>query len=402
MFSAPWFHPMRRRHGAIGDPDTPAKIPFPPRQTRSAHYHTPNNAKALPSAMSYLAPHFGPDVFVSYSHGDPLGRGKSPLKDWTQALIQRLESEIISLKTEFKALNIFRDGKIDPTAHLTAELRGKVDASGILMIVMSEHYLDSSWCHDELEWFRKQIQDRGAGSGRVFVIRAQETDAARWPEFLRDERGHAMPGFRFYDSESGFPWGWPHLQDPGREFEEEFRRLQTAVVVRLRELRVRAAKRSGAEAVPAPAPASGPRRIYLYASPEAEPASADIRLALTGDGIEPLSVKGGGAGLADWQRSIRVRREAAKRCEALALLRADDSEGFDHDLFDIGVDERELIVKERGAPLPCAVLDKSGKSLPLDVAPFGIAHFDVNRADWRGAFRNWLDAARAHSSGAAP
>jgi hypothetical protein len=31
--------------------------------------------------MAYLAPHFDPDVFVSYSHGDPRGRGGSELKE---------------------------------------------------------------------------------------------------------------------------------------------------------------------------------------------------------------------------------------------------------------------------------------------------------------------------------
>ena len=44
--------------------------------------------------MTYLAPHFDPDVFVSYSHGDPRADNCSPLKDWTQTLIRRLESEV--------------------------------------------------------------------------------------------------------------------------------------------------------------------------------------------------------------------------------------------------------------------------------------------------------------------
>ena len=48
----------------------------------------------------------------------------------------------------------------------------------------------------------------------------------------------------------------------------------------------------------------------------------------------------------------------------------------------------------RGTPLPCAVLDKTGTVLPIDVAPFGIEHFDVSRENWRGEFRQWLDAAR--------
>ena len=50
----------------------------------------------------------------------------------------------------------------------------------------------------------------------------------------------------------------------------------------------------------------------------------------------------------------------AQRCEALALLRPDDGDRFVGDLLDIGVDERARIADARGAPLPCAVLDKTG------------------------------------------
>ena len=94
--------------------------------------------------------------------------------------------------------------------------------------------------------------------------------------------------------------------------------------------------------------------------------------------------------------------EAAKRCEALALLRIESDERFVDDLLDIGVDERERIVGVRGAPLPCAVLDKTGESLPIDVAPFGIERFDVTQTDWNGRFRSWLDAARPSPAGPAP
>ena len=80
--------------------------------------------------------------------------------------------------------------------------------------------------------------------------------------------------------------------------------------------------------------------------------------------------------------------------------RGDDSGRFVGDLLDIGVDERERIASARGAPLPCAVLDKTGAELPIDVAPFGIEHFDVTRENWRGDFRQWLDAARARPADA--
>ena len=348
--------------------------------------------------MPFLSPHFDPDVFVSYSHGDPRGAGGSPLKEWTHGLIQRLESQILSLDPEFDDLGVWMDPQIDPTAQLTDELRGRVSKSGVLIIVMSKRYLASSWCRDELDWFRAQIKDRSADAGRVFVIRSQPTDSAAWPDFLRDERGHAMLGFSFYDPETGVPFGWPDLREPGREFVKELCRLQTALTKRLRELRDREQKRAAAAvaATRPPAAAGGARRIYLYATPEDEQERSGIGKTMVGDGIMALSAQNKpGAGLADWQRDSAARVEAAKRCEALALLRVDDGERFVGDLLDIGVDERDRIADARGAPLPCAVLDKTGADLPIDVEPFGIKRFDLTNENWRGDFRQWLDASRA-------
>jgi hypothetical protein len=130
----------------------------------------------------------------------------------------------------------------------------------------------------------------------------------------------------------------------------------------------------------------------LHAASEAEPERANIGRALAQDGIVPLTAQTNGrGGLAEWQRDSSARMEAAKRCEALALLRPDDDDRFIGDLLDIGVDERDRIANARGAPLPCAVLDKTGTSLPIDVSPFGIERFDVTEAHWGGRFRDWLD-----------
>jgi hypothetical protein len=58
--------------------------------------------------MAYLQPPFDPDVFVSYSHCDPVG-GRAPLRDWSQALIRRLKYGLHALETEFYDLDIWRD-----------------------------------------------------------------------------------------------------------------------------------------------------------------------------------------------------------------------------------------------------------------------------------------------------
>jgi hypothetical protein len=187
------------------------------------------------------------------------------------------------------------------------------------------------------------------------------------------------------------------LRAPNAEFGKELLRLQIWLSKRLRELRERAAKRERDQqvAVSATPPPAGARRVYLHAPPEGESARADIGRALMSDGIMPLTTPtGAGKGPADFQREAHARMEAAKRCEALALLRIDDGERFVDDLLDIGVTERERIAAARGAPMPCAVFDKTGEGLPIDVALFGIERFDVNLTDWRGRFRDWLDAPR--------
>ena len=90
--------------------------------------------------MPYLAPHFDPDVFVSYSHGAPSG-GVAPLRDWSRDLVEKLKAGIRALKTEFDGLEVWMDPDIDPTALLTDELKSKAGTCGVLMIVMSERYL---------------------------------------------------------------------------------------------------------------------------------------------------------------------------------------------------------------------------------------------------------------------
>ena len=125
-------------------------------------------------------PNFDPDVFVSYSHGH-LIEGRAPLRDRTLSLIRRLRY-LLSLETEFDDLiSGWTLRSIRPPSDRRVE--GKGGPCGVLMIVMSNRYLKSSWCKDELEWFKQQVQDRAGASGRVFVLRAQKTDTALWPDF---------------------------------------------------------------------------------------------------------------------------------------------------------------------------------------------------------------------------
>lgn len=347
--------------------------------------------------MAFLLPYYEYDVFVSYSHGAQAEGGDTPLKSWTLDLVRRLETDVRSVDTEFDDLHIWRDEQIDPTIHISDELRGKVSRSGVLMIIMSPRYLASSWCKDELEWFRQQVQDRERDQGRVFIIRALRTDEKNWPEFLRDTRGHALPGFQFHDRQDAMPYGWRGSETNREAYVQELWRLQTALTKRLRELRDNAERRSKMEAALVPTtPPIGPRRVYLHARAGQASLCDELKRVLTQRGIAPLStVSDPGRELADWGRESRARMETAKHCDAMALVRADGDESFIGDLLEIGIDERERIQAARGAPLPCAVLDHSGQTLPIDVSGCGIERFDLADDSWSGRFRGWLDQFRA-------
>lgn len=351
--------------------------------------------------MAYLAPHFDFDAFVSYSQGDPRRMGDSPLKQWTTSFISKLMSEITSVDTEFDQLQIWHDEQIDPTADLTAGLREKVKSSAILLIIMSPRYLKSQWCTSELDWFRQQIQDRSRDQGRVFVVRQLPTSESEWPDFLRDERGNAPVGFRFHDPQNSMPYGWRGVGESDKEYVSELWRLQTALTRRLRELKQRMDIRAAPAAVATSAPAGG-GRVYLHARAADASVSGDVQRRLKELGVNPMSMVGGaGPELADRICESKARFELARRCDALTLVRPDADDKCVGDLIDIGVDERRRIELARGAPLPCAVFDRSGADLPIDVSPFGIKRFDLSQANWGIQFTAWLNDARAHRPGAA-
>ena len=190
--------------------------------------------------MPYLAPYFDYDVFMSYAHGHVPGVADLPLRRWSQALIDRLKADIVSLFTEFDELAIWDDRSIDPTAALTEELRNRVERACLLLIVMTPRYLASAWCTDELTWFESQFAERCKGLGRIFIVRAVSTDRNTWPRFLKDDRGNPDLGFRFHretDEWNVEPYGWPDLVDRNEDFYRALATLRTTLVQRLREIR---------------------------------------------------------------------------------------------------------------------------------------------------------------------
>ena len=212
----------------------------------------------------------------------------------------------------------------------------------------------------------RAVEGRASEGGRVFVIRAQQTDERLWPDFLRDARGHALIGFPFYDPENGDPWGF-QLREPGDEYFKELTRLRTWLTKRLRELRERAAKtrggRSRRRCARGAATPTGPRLIYLHAPFGSESERADVDIALKTDGIVPLTAPSRSAG-GKPRRTGSAKPRSGSTWQAMrsahAAARRATAGRFVGDLLGIGVEERKEIVRRarRAAALRGARQDR--------------------------------------------
>ena len=88
--------------------------------------------------------------------------------------------------------------------------------------------------------------------------------------------------------------------------------------------------------------------------------------------------------------------EAARRCEALALLRVDAGERFDDDLLDIGVSERERMPPREAHRCRVRCSTRPAKACRSTWRSFGIERFDLNRPMARRIPRNG-STLRAHA-----
>ena len=121
------------------------------------------------------------DIFVSYA--------SSELNAWAKRLgndIRASAATGLGLKRADE-VDLWMDYIISGNQPLTAQVRDKVARSGLLLVLMSEPYLASSWCRDEVEWFVNVVRRERAGRP-VFVVRVRPTDGATWPEVFKDDQ----------------------------------------------------------------------------------------------------------------------------------------------------------------------------------------------------------------------
>lgn len=363
--------------------------------------------------MSYIGDPFSYDLCVSYSHGDVLGAGSSPLKRWSQAFIRQLEAELRSNPKFGRELALFFDEHdrveqgLDPSAGLTDQLRKDIGGAALLTVLMSEHYLQSQWCADERQWWCEQQRTLGLSHDqRVAIARIWPT-TTDWPKCFVDERDQQLLGFWFYDrAKAEFeqrPFGWPEPNDQSAgQFREQLIDLVGWLWRKLDELKKRMGERLRVQQEAAKLAQPAGQVIYLHGRTDQVAAWEKANEALASGGFtilpgEPDPIEGDARRL----QEIRQHRvEALSACDALLLLGTDDGRALDADLVVVGRADRQSARAMSNRFLPCGLLDTVGERIATPqrrnaARTLQVDWIDSRQTEWPGAVQRWLSTKSA-------
>jgi hypothetical protein len=256
--------------------------------------------------MSFVGEKYKHDIFVSYSHGTPAhGENETDLKRWTHAFVRKLEEDIRnSVQGPDRNVEIWYDEHLKGNKYLTNQLKTEIAQAAVLVIIMTNEYLDSDWCTTEVQWFEAELTRRGHDVESIFVIRAMPTDSSRWPTFLKDERQETVTGFPFCDESArraARPFGWPSPADQEGRFYEALSKVSSALAERLEALRADSETKAAPKPV-SPGPGLGEPKVVFdpakgvvqgpvflaLGTPDVTPACSNLRDELTKAGIEVL------------------------------------------------------------------------------------------------------------------
>jgi hypothetical protein len=361
--------------------------------------------------MTYLAPEFLHDVFVSYAHGDVESSGKSPLKIWSKAFSRELELELRTMpglqnSSVFLDNSDRTDHSLDSNDPLTQQLRSAAAGSAILLLVMSPHYLASPWCKDERAWWLQMAAANAlpeVGS-RLFVARIWPTSGSTWPPELCDEREHPMLGVWFHgrpgDELTSRPFGWVDPTGKDGEFRIALVDLTGQIGVRMRKLEEALVRRRQAAANVAKLSDASGQMIYVHARVRDEERweKAVRELYDAGYGVVPPAPE---PEYQNPEEANFVANEVVRTlsaCDGLLLVPGEDPLSLASDLAVVGYHWRNSARALARRPLPCAVIDRgqmasdkqrlqrSAKSLRID-------WIDAAAVGWTQNVRNWLNTA---------
>ncbi|WP_168787662.1 toll/interleukin-1 receptor domain-containing protein [Paraburkholderia aromaticivorans] len=242
----------------------------------------------------------GLDVFISYAHADnEVPEGAGTKFGWVTALARNLNIGPGVLKKD-----LFIDHRLRPGDVFSDDLVEMVCASRLLVILLSQNYVDSAWCGKELEHFVSSHSDDPAKPADVFVVELapyeELTGVPANVENLRKRLIHAKFWHQPIDAASPILAGFPTPLESGPESQQHYWRvlneLRGAIDLRFREQqRGHASSAAQSRTTPSGPPAmvqvvKPPLGIILLAdvTDDLEAARNAVKVALEPEGISVL------------------------------------------------------------------------------------------------------------------
>jgi hypothetical protein len=250
-----------------------------------------------------LVPGFDHDVFVSYAHADdlqPVGYGVGD--GWVTTLVSNLDRmPAVARKT------ISIDHQLKPGDPFNADLRAKVERSALLLLLLSQNYIESTWCGTELEHFIRTHANDPAKPRDVFVVELAPFNdlTGEIPanvRAVRKELIHAIFWRRPQRSSVPLLAGYPTPKPDDDLYWQQIRELAVAIDGRLRDLQDAVTQASAPQTGSARAPPAAPATIVAgLGSPggngcilladvtdDIVPKRQELRIALCGTGVAVL------------------------------------------------------------------------------------------------------------------
>jgi hypothetical protein len=120
-------------------------------------------------------------VFISYA------RVNDALTGWASSFKRKLEGKL-SEKLPGGTARVYLDVGGMGVGPLQSELREAVSDSAILLIVLSNRWLERPWCQQELALFIEAVGGPSKAQERIALVRIEDVKQSRLPEVLRDCR----------------------------------------------------------------------------------------------------------------------------------------------------------------------------------------------------------------------
>lgn len=178
-------------------------------------------AETISPNVSYV-PRFKYDIYISFAHLDNLD-------GWVNRFHEHLNIWLARRFGKMGMIKTWKDSFLDPGRLFDQTIQSRINESALFLTVTSNAYLESEYCHKELEWFYDKAQQDALGGlmigehFRIINVLITNISYEKWPE----KYGHTS-GFPFHDAKSKNMIGYP-MDTRDKAFSVQLRKLVDSI-----------------------------------------------------------------------------------------------------------------------------------------------------------------------------